>query len=289
MLVHRDADRPSGGEQQPERQDRTQIGERGQGRRDRAGETDPNAMIAGRIGAARRPGTTRTLAAQRPSSRTDRTTSLTKPQQRRGGSARRDPTRQQQRPDHRCEPGRRQRPRIDPHTRAAATAALFALVFLAYGVGRALEGWANLPSRLALSIVGDVVGTGPRHRRQTTPAATAAGLPHPGGVPDPRSRPGQLAGPPRRLTATAAARCKPATLATAGGKGPAAHVGVRHRRLGEPPLTHATRCAVRPGIAATAYRRAARRYSHSAPPDCLECPSGCACGGVEMVESGRFT
>lgn len=41
---------------------------------------------------------------------------------------------------------------------AAAIAALFALVFLAYGVGRALEGWSYLPSRLVLSNVGDVVG-----------------------------------------------------------------------------------------------------------------------------------
>jgi ABC-2 type transport system permease protein len=40
----------------------------------------------------------------------------------------------------------------------AAIAALFALVFLAYGVGRALEGWSYLPSRLVLANAGDVVG-----------------------------------------------------------------------------------------------------------------------------------
>ncbi|GIG49142.1 ABC transporter permease [Dactylosporangium siamense] len=41
---------------------------------------------------------------------------------------------------------------------AVGVAALFALVFLAYGVGRALEGWSYLPSRLTLSNAGDVVG-----------------------------------------------------------------------------------------------------------------------------------
>jgi hypothetical protein len=41
---------------------------------------------------------------------------------------------------------------------AAAVGALFALVFLAYGVSRALEGWSYLPSRLTLSNAGDVVG-----------------------------------------------------------------------------------------------------------------------------------
>jgi ABC-2 type transport system permease protein len=41
---------------------------------------------------------------------------------------------------------------------AAAIAALFGAVFLAYGVARALEGWSYLPSRLLLSNAGDVLG-----------------------------------------------------------------------------------------------------------------------------------
>jgi hypothetical protein len=40
---------------------------------------------------------------------------------------------------------------------AGATAALFAVVFLAYGAARAVEGWSYLPSRLVLSNAGDVV------------------------------------------------------------------------------------------------------------------------------------
>jgi hypothetical protein len=40
---------------------------------------------------------------------------------------------------------------------AAATGALIAVVFLAYGAARALEGWSYLPSRLLLSNAGDVV------------------------------------------------------------------------------------------------------------------------------------
>ncbi|WP_432970742.1 ABC transporter permease [Dactylosporangium sp. CA-233914] len=40
---------------------------------------------------------------------------------------------------------------------AAAVAALIGVVFLAYGVARALEGWSYLPSRLLLSNAGDVV------------------------------------------------------------------------------------------------------------------------------------
>ncbi|MEU7875841.1 hypothetical protein [Dactylosporangium sp. NPDC049140] len=40
---------------------------------------------------------------------------------------------------------------------AAATAALFAVVFLAYGAAKAVEGWSYLPSRLVLSNAGDVV------------------------------------------------------------------------------------------------------------------------------------
>lgn len=40
---------------------------------------------------------------------------------------------------------------------AAATAALFAVVFLAYGAAKAVEGWSYLPSRLLLSNAGDVV------------------------------------------------------------------------------------------------------------------------------------
>lgn len=40
---------------------------------------------------------------------------------------------------------------------AAATSALFAVVFLAYGVARAVEGWSYLPSRLLLSNADDVV------------------------------------------------------------------------------------------------------------------------------------
>jgi ABC-2 type transport system permease protein len=38
-----------------------------------------------------------------------------------------------------------------------ATAALFAVVYLAYGAAKALEGWSYLPSRLLLSNAGDVV------------------------------------------------------------------------------------------------------------------------------------
>jgi ABC-2 type transport system permease protein len=41
---------------------------------------------------------------------------------------------------------------------AAAVAALFAVVFLAYGVAKALEGWSYVPSRLLLSNAGDVIG-----------------------------------------------------------------------------------------------------------------------------------
>ena len=40
---------------------------------------------------------------------------------------------------------------------AAATAALFAVVFLAYGAAKAVEGWSYLPSKLLLSNAGDVV------------------------------------------------------------------------------------------------------------------------------------
>lgn len=40
---------------------------------------------------------------------------------------------------------------------AAATAALFAVVFLAYGAAKAVEGWSYLPSRLLLSNAGDVL------------------------------------------------------------------------------------------------------------------------------------
>jgi ABC-type transport system involved in multi-copper enzyme maturation permease subunit len=40
---------------------------------------------------------------------------------------------------------------------AGATAALIAVVFLAYGAAKALEGWSYLPSRLLLSNAGDVV------------------------------------------------------------------------------------------------------------------------------------
>ncbi|MCU7729681.1 ABC transporter permease subunit [Actinoplanes sp. KI2] len=40
---------------------------------------------------------------------------------------------------------------------AAATAALIAVVFLAYGAAKAVEGWSYLPSRLLLSNAGDVV------------------------------------------------------------------------------------------------------------------------------------
>ncbi len=40
---------------------------------------------------------------------------------------------------------------------AGATAALFAVVFLAYGAAKAVEGWSYLPSRLLLSNAGDVV------------------------------------------------------------------------------------------------------------------------------------
>jgi ABC-2 type transport system permease protein len=40
---------------------------------------------------------------------------------------------------------------------AGAVAALFGVVFLAYGVGRALEGWSYLPSRLVLANAADVV------------------------------------------------------------------------------------------------------------------------------------
>jgi len=40
---------------------------------------------------------------------------------------------------------------------AGATAALFAVVFLAYGAAKSLEGWSYLPSRLQLSNAGDVV------------------------------------------------------------------------------------------------------------------------------------
>lgn len=40
---------------------------------------------------------------------------------------------------------------------AGATSALFAVVFLAYGAARAVEGWSYLPSRLLLSNAGDVV------------------------------------------------------------------------------------------------------------------------------------
>jgi ABC-2 type transport system permease protein len=40
---------------------------------------------------------------------------------------------------------------------AGATAALIAVVFLAYGAARAVENWSYLPSRLLLSNAGDVV------------------------------------------------------------------------------------------------------------------------------------
>ncbi|HEV7657877.1 MAG TPA: hypothetical protein VGP36_24515 [Mycobacteriales bacterium] len=40
---------------------------------------------------------------------------------------------------------------------AGAVAALFGVVFLAYGVGRALENWSYLPSRLVLANAADVV------------------------------------------------------------------------------------------------------------------------------------
>ena len=40
---------------------------------------------------------------------------------------------------------------------AGATAALIAVVFLAYGAAKAVEGWSYLPSRLLLSNAGDVV------------------------------------------------------------------------------------------------------------------------------------
>jgi ABC-2 type transport system permease protein len=50
---------------------------------------------------------------------------------------------------------------------AGAVAALFAVVFLAYGVGRALESWSYLPSRLVLANAADVV------------AQTHAWAPHP--------------------------------------------------------------------------------------------------------------
>jgi len=40
---------------------------------------------------------------------------------------------------------------------AGATAALFAVVFLAYGAAKAVEGWSYLPSRLLLSNAGDVM------------------------------------------------------------------------------------------------------------------------------------
>lgn len=40
---------------------------------------------------------------------------------------------------------------------AAATAALIAVVFLAYGAAKAVEGWSYLPSRLLLSNAGDVM------------------------------------------------------------------------------------------------------------------------------------
>lgn len=40
---------------------------------------------------------------------------------------------------------------------AGATAALFAVVFLAYGAAKAVESWSYLPSRLLLSNAGDVV------------------------------------------------------------------------------------------------------------------------------------
>jgi hypothetical protein len=40
---------------------------------------------------------------------------------------------------------------------AAAVAALIAVVFLAYGAARAVEGWSYLPSQLLLSNAGDVV------------------------------------------------------------------------------------------------------------------------------------
>ncbi len=40
---------------------------------------------------------------------------------------------------------------------AGATSALFAVVFLAYGAAKAVEGWSYLPSRLLLSNAGDVV------------------------------------------------------------------------------------------------------------------------------------
>jgi len=42
------------------------------------------------------------------------------------------------------------------HT-AGATAAMFGLVFLAYGIGRALESWSYVPSRLVLTNAADVV------------------------------------------------------------------------------------------------------------------------------------
>jgi ABC-2 type transport system permease protein len=40
---------------------------------------------------------------------------------------------------------------------AAATSALFAVVFLAYGAAKAVEAWSYLPSRLVLSNAGDVM------------------------------------------------------------------------------------------------------------------------------------
>jgi hypothetical protein len=40
---------------------------------------------------------------------------------------------------------------------AGAAAALFAVVFLAYGAAKAVEGWSYLPSKLLLSNAGDVV------------------------------------------------------------------------------------------------------------------------------------
>jgi ABC-2 type transport system permease protein len=56
---------------------------------------------------------------------------------------------------------------------AGAVAALFGVVFLAYGIGRALESWSYLPSRLVLVNAADVVGQ--RHAYAAHPRLPSLG------------------------------------------------------------------------------------------------------------------